>query len=77
MTLGDAQTVISVLGLTLLGTAGLMWLLPVGTCAQCPHCRLEKLARQREREHESGPSYGGGFCAVCGRRHRADEDHYS
>ena len=46
--IGDAQTVISILGLTMLGTAGLLALLPVGTCSQCSHCRLEKLAKQRD-----------------------------
>jgi hypothetical protein len=73
--IGDAQTVISVLGLTMLGTAGLLALLPVGTCTQCSHCRLEKLAKQRDRELEAGRSVTASFCAVCGRHHRADEDH--
>lgn len=72
---GDPQTIISILGFTLLGTAGLLWFLPVGTCAQCAHCKLEKLARQRERELEAGRSYSSGFCGVCGRHHRPDEEH--
>jgi hypothetical protein len=71
--IGDAQTVISILGLTLVGTAGLLALLPVGTCSQCSHCRLEKLAKQRELE--AGRSGTVAFCAVCGRHHRADEEH--
>jgi len=73
--IADAQSVISILGLTMLGTAGLIALLPVGTCAQCSHCRLEKLARQRERELDAGRTVGAAFCAVCGRHHRTDEDH--
>jgi hypothetical protein len=73
--IADAQSVISILGLTMLGTAGLIALLPVGTCAQCSHCRLEKLARQRERELDAGRAVGAAFCSVCGRHHRADEDH--
>lgn len=73
--MGDAQTVISILGLTLLGTAGLLWFLPVGTCSECSHCKLQKLARQREHEVEAGRAYSSGFCAVCGRHHRPDEDH--
>jgi hypothetical protein len=73
--IGDAQTVISILGLTMLGTAGLLALLPVGTCSQCSHCRLEKLSRQREHELNAGRSVSASFCSVCGRHHRADEDH--
>jgi hypothetical protein len=70
-----AETVISLLGLTLLGVGGLLWLLPVGTCSQCSHCKLEKLAQQRDRELQRGTAYGASFCAVCGRNHRPDEDH--
>jgi hypothetical protein len=73
--IGDPQTVIAILGLTMVGTAGLLSLLPVGTCAQCSHCRLEKLARQRDREFQADRAYGGVACTVCGRHHRPDEDH--
>jgi hypothetical protein len=73
--IGDPQTVVSILGLTMLGTAGLLALLPVATCSECNHCRLEKLSRQREHELQADRSYSAGFCAVCGRHHRADEEH--
>jgi hypothetical protein len=68
------ETMVSILGLTLIGTAGLLWLLPVGTCSQCGHCRLEKLTRERQRELESNRSHGP-FCSLCGGHHRPDEDH--
>jgi RNase P subunit RPR2 len=72
---GDPQTVIAILGLTMVGTASLLSLLPVGTCSQCNHCRLEQLARQRARELDTSRSYAVAFCAVCGRHHRPDEEH--
>lgn len=71
----DPQTVISILGLTMVGVAGLLSFLPVGTCSQCSHCRVEKLARQRDHEVDGARSLSASFCAVCRRHHRADEDH--
>lgn len=71
----DPQVIISILGLSMLGTAGLLALLPVGTCSQCGHCRLEELSRQKQRELQADRSVGTAFCAVCGRHHRADEEH--
>ena len=69
------EIVISLLGTSLLGVAGLLYLLPVGTCSECGHCKLQKLARKHERELEA--SHAVPFCAVCGRHHRPDEDHVS
>jgi hypothetical protein len=69
------ESVVSILGLTLLGTGGLLWLLPVGTCSHCSHCKLEKLAQQRDRELQASRIYGATYCTVCGRQHRPDEDH--
>ncbi|NJD26940.1 MAG: hypothetical protein FIA92_01425 [Chloroflexi bacterium] len=69
------ETFISILALTLLATGWMLWLLPVGTCAQCPHCRIEKLAREREGDGQVGAVHGGPFCPVCGRHHRREEDH--
>lgn len=71
----DPQTVISILGLTMVGVAGLLSFLPVGTCSECPHCRLAKLAQKREHEVDGARSLSASFCAVCGRHHRADEEH--
>jgi len=73
----DPQMVISILGFAMLGIAGLLSFLPVGTCAQCSHCQLEKLSRQKQHELEGGRSYSAAFCAICGRQHRSDEDHRS
>jgi hypothetical protein len=69
------ESVISILALTMIGTGGLLALLPVGTCRECSHCRLEKLARERDRRAHAGVAYGVSFCTVCGRHHRPDEDH--
>jgi hypothetical protein len=71
----DPMTIVSVLGLTLLGVAGLISMLPVATCAQCPHCRMEQLARERQHQTETGRFQRVPFCMVCGRYHRSDEDH--
>jgi hypothetical protein len=69
------ESVISILAITLLGTGALISRLPIGTCRECPHCRLEKLARERASAPEISQAYSAPFCAVCGRRHRLDEDH--
>jgi hypothetical protein len=73
------ESMISVLAITLLGTGALLARLPVGTCRECTHCRLEKLAREREQAAQQGQPLGRAlsapFCAVCGRHHRPDEDH--
>lgn len=73
----DPPTVISVMGVTLLGLGGILALLPVGTCGQCAHCRLEKLARERKRDDSTGRIYGLPVCGTCGLRHGPDEDHPS
>lgn len=74
------ETMISILAATLLATGWALYLLPVGTCSQCPHCRIEKLARERENEAQQaqqiGRAYNVPFCAVCGRHHRRDEEHH-
>jgi len=71
----EPNTVISILGLALLGIGGMIGMMPVGTCPHCGHCKLEKLARDRERDVESGRLHRVPFCMVCGRHHRADEEH--
>jgi len=55
-----SETVVSLLATTLLATGWAIWLLPVGTCKQCEHCQMEKVARERER----------GRYHVPGERHR-------
>jgi hypothetical protein len=70
------ESMISILAITLLGTGALLSRLPVGTCRECPHCRLAKLSEERQHASQVGQPYGTPpFCAVCGRHHRADEDH--
>ncbi|MES1239672.1 MAG: hypothetical protein ABUL57_02290 [Chloroflexota bacterium] len=70
-----ATDLIGLLSITLLLIAVALCFLPVGTCAQCDHCQLEKLAKERELEARAGKYYGIPVCATCGRRHRSDEDH--
>jgi len=67
---------ISLLAVTLLATGWALWMLPVGTCSQCAHCRIEKLARERETEAQTSRIYGIPLCPVCGRHHRREEDHH-
>jgi hypothetical protein len=73
--IGDPLAVVSLLGLTMIGTAGLLALLPVGTCRECNHCQLEKLSREKSRDLEGDRALAAAFCAVCGHHHRADEEH--
>ena len=70
-----SEAVISILGFTMIGVAGLLRLLPVGTCSECPHCRLARF--EHEREMDGARSMSGPFCAICGRHHRPGEDHHS
>ena len=69
------ESVISILGTSLIAIAGLLYVLPVGTCSECGHCKLAKLSRQRERELEASRTSGWPVCSTCGRNHRPDEDH--
>lgn len=70
-----AETLISVLAVTLLATGWALWLLPVGTCAQCAHCRGEQLARERETEAQAARIYGIPVCRSCGRQHERGDGH--
>ena len=71
----SAMDLVGLLSIALFLVAVGLCFLPVGTCAQCGHCRLEKLARERELEARAGRFYGIPVCASCGRRHDPDEDH--
>ena len=71
----DSTSVATFLAFTLLGVGAALSFLPVGTCSQCGHCKLEKLEKERELEARAAKFYGVPFCAICGRRHGPDEDH--
>ncbi len=70
-----AETVILILGATLLASGALLARLPVGTCSQCVHCRAERVARERAAEAQVGRLYGIQTCEACGRTHGRDEAH--
>ena len=69
------ETLITILAATLLATGWALWLMPVGTCGQCPHCRVEKLAKDREAEAQISRVYGIPLCEACGRHHARGEKH--
>ena len=66
---------ITILALTLLVTAFVLWRLPVGTCAECLHCRMARLAKEREVEERAASFYGIPLCGACGRYHPPEEAH--
>jgi hypothetical protein len=66
---------ITILALTLLAAAFVLWRLPVGTCSECTHCRAERLAREREVEAQSATFYGISLCRACGKYHAPKEAH--
>lgn len=70
-----ADTLITILAITLLLTATLLWRLPVGTCKECSHCRSLELARERELEDQAGRLYGVPRCQSCDRYHARGEPH--
>jgi predicted metal-binding protein len=69
------EAVISLLAVSLLATGWALWLLPVGSCNQCPHCQLEKLAKERETEARVSRAYGIQVCQSCGGYHARGEAH--
>ena len=69
------DTMISILAATLLAAGWVLYLLPVGTCKQCVHCRMEKAAKERENEAQVSRIYGIPLCQACGRHHQRGEDH--
>jgi len=73
----DPLGVATLLALTLLGVGAALLLLPVGTCPQCGHCRLEKLRHDVELEERAGGLYGIPRCPACGRRHDPRDEHPS
>jgi hypothetical protein len=71
----EPTAVISALAITLFGVAATLRLLPVGTCPECSHCRLEHLRREADLEARSAEFYGIPRCGACGRYHDPSEDH--
>ena len=69
------ETMISMLAVTLLGTGWALFMLPIGQCSQCMHCRLERVARDQETEAQASRIYGIPRCQACGRHHQRGEDH--
>ena len=71
----DSTTLITVLAVALLGIGVVLYLLPIGTCSECGHCRLARLRRELETEERAARFYGIPRCGACGRHHPPDEDH--
>ena len=70
-----AETMISILAATLLATGWVLWIMPVGSCAECSHCLAAKLSKQRETEAHLSRVYGIPPCTACGRHHQRGDDH--
>jgi hypothetical protein len=66
---------ISILAVTLLATGWALWMMPVGTCAQCSHCQMQKVSKEHETEAQLSRVYGIPLCTACGRHHRREDDH--
>jgi hypothetical protein len=71
----DPTTLNLVLALALLATGAVLYLLPVGTCSECGHCKLDRLQKERELEARAARFYGIPECPACGRHHDPREDH--
>jgi hypothetical protein len=71
----EPTAVITALAITLFGVAAMLRLLPVGTCPECSHCRLERLRREIDLEARGAQFYGIPRCGACGRCHDPGEDH--
>ena len=69
------EPLVTLLATTLVGTAVLLWRIPVGECPQCIHCQSEKAARAREEEQRASRFYGIPFCPLCERNHYREEPH--
>ncbi len=67
--------IIALLGMALIATGSLVALLPVATCPQCEHCKLERMRRELEDERWRTEA-AGPYCQVCGRHHPSDDRHF-
>ncbi len=74
----EAQSIIGLLGGFLLAIGFVVWRMPVGTCAECPHCRREQMERaieqQRQADVELESRYGIARCPRCGRVHQLNRE---
>jgi hypothetical protein len=69
------EAMIVLLATTLLATGWALWVLPVGSCAECAHCRVERLAKERAAEAQASRVYGIPLCQACGRHHPRGDSH--
>jgi hypothetical protein len=68
--------VLSLTGLAMFVTAGLVARLPVGRCQECPHCReADRREAEMQRQGVSQSATWSGRCPRCGREHDPDEEH--
>lgn len=69
----EAQSIVGLLGGFLLAVGFVVWRMPVGTCAECPHCRRERLEQEIEQQRQADVQlearYGLARCPRCGRVH--------
>jgi hypothetical protein len=72
----DPTLVLSLTGLAMFVTAGLVSQLPVGRCQECPHCReAEQNEAEQHRQQVSQSAISSGRCPRCGREHDPGEEH--
>jgi hypothetical protein len=67
-------TMMAMVAWSVLGIAVLVAHLPVGTCAECEHCRRKRLLEEYERAHRGTDDLrefnGLGRCPRCGKHHQ-------
>ena len=74
----EAHSIVGLLGGFLLVAGFMVWRMPVGTCAECPHCRRERLDQEIEQQRQADVDlevrYGLARCSRCGRVHPANRE---
>ena len=74
----EAHSIVGLLGGFLLTLGFMVWRMPVGTCAECPHCRRERLDQEVEQQRQADVDlevrYGLARCSRCGRVHPANRE---